>query len=62
LDLNDAILLLRDPRLGKGGMILAARLAARELGPVVIADNGGVWDTDRITTDEGADSVRAVPP
>ena len=24
----------------------------RELGPVVIADDGGVWDTRNITTDE----------
>ena len=37
MDLEDAILLLRDPRLGKRGMILAAKLAARELGPVVFA-------------------------
>ena len=43
MDLDDAILLLRDPRLGKRGMILAAKLAARELGPKVIADAGGVW-------------------
>jgi hypothetical protein len=52
MDLDDAILLLRDPRLGKSGMILAAKLAARELGPVVIADDGGVWDTRNISTDQ----------
>jgi hypothetical protein len=33
-------------------MILAAKLAARELGPVVIADDGGVRDTRNISTDE----------
>ena len=52
MDLDDAIRLLRDPRLGKRGMILAAKLAARELGPVVFADAGGVWDTENMTTDE----------
>jgi hypothetical protein len=52
MDLDDAILPLRDPRLGRRGMILAAKLAARELGPVVIADDGGVWDTRNITTDQ----------
>jgi hypothetical protein len=52
VDLGDAILLLRAPRLGKRGMILAAKLAAREIGPVVIADDGGLWDTDRIESDE----------
>ncbi len=52
MDLDDAIILFRDPRLGKRGMILAAKLAARELGPVVIADDGGVWDTRNISTDQ----------
>ena len=52
MDLDDAIHLLRDPRIGKRGMILAAKLAARELGPMVIADDGGVWDTRNITTDQ----------
>jgi hypothetical protein len=33
-------------------MILAAKLAARELGPNVIAHDAGVWDTVRICTDE----------
>jgi hypothetical protein len=33
-------------------MILAAKLAAREIGPVIIADDGGVWDTRNITTDQ----------
>ncbi len=40
------------PRLGKRGLILAAKLAARELGPIVIAHDGGLWDTDRISSDE----------
>ncbi len=52
MDLEDAFHLLRDPRLGKRGMILAAKLAARELGPVVFADAGGMWDTEKMTTDE----------
>jgi hypothetical protein len=52
MDMENAILLLRDPRLGKRGMILAAKLAARELGPVVYEDGGEVWDTKRMTTDE----------
>jgi hypothetical protein len=52
MDLDDAIVLLRDPRLGKRGMILAAKLAARELGPVVFADGGEVWNTEKMTTDE----------
>jgi hypothetical protein len=34
-------------------MILAARLAARELGPVVIADDGGVCNTRNISRDQG---------
>jgi hypothetical protein len=42
MDLDDAILLLRDPRLGKRGMILAAKLAARELGTVVFVDGGEI--------------------
>jgi hypothetical protein len=42
----------RDPRLGKRGLILAAKLAARELGPVVFEDESGLWDTGKITTDE----------
>jgi hypothetical protein len=29
-----------------GGMILAAKLAARELGPVVFADGGEIWNTE----------------
>lgn len=33
-------------------MILAAKLAAREVGPVVFAEGGGVWDTEKMTTDE----------
>jgi hypothetical protein len=33
-------------------MILAAELAARELGPVVFVDGGEVWNTERMTTDE----------
>jgi hypothetical protein len=52
MDLDDAIQLLRDPRLGKRGMILAAKLAARELGPVAFADGAEVWDTEKMTTDE----------
>jgi hypothetical protein len=52
LDLDDAILLLRDPRLGKRGMILAAKLAARELGPVVYVDGDEIWNTEKMTTDE----------
>jgi hypothetical protein len=52
VDLDDAILLLRDPRLGKRGMILAAKLAARELGPVVFEDGGEVWNTEEMTTDD----------
>jgi hypothetical protein len=38
MDLEDAILLLRDPRLGMRGMILAAKLAALDLGPKVIVE------------------------
>jgi hypothetical protein len=52
MDLEDAILLLRDPRLGKRGMVLAAKLAARELGPVVFLDGDELWNTERMTTDE----------
>jgi hypothetical protein len=52
MDLDDAILLLRDPRLGKRGMILAAKLAAQELGPVIFVDGGEVWNTEKMTTDE----------
>jgi hypothetical protein len=48
MDLEDAILLLRDPRLGKRGMILAAR----KLGPVVFVDGDEVWNTEKMTTDE----------
>jgi hypothetical protein len=33
-------------------VILAAKLAARELGPVVFAHDGGLWITDRIASDE----------
>ena len=33
-------------------MILAAKLAARELGPVVFVDGGEVWNTDKMTTDD----------
>jgi hypothetical protein len=46
MDLEGAILLLRDPRLGKRGMILAAKLAARELGPVVYVDGDEIWNTE----------------
>jgi hypothetical protein len=52
VDLYDAILLLRDPRLGKRGMILAAKLAARELGPIIYEDGDEVWNTGKMTTDE----------
>jgi hypothetical protein len=52
MDLDDAILLLRDPRLRKGGMILAAKLAARELGPVLYVDGDEIWNTEKMTTDE----------
>jgi hypothetical protein len=52
MDLDDSIRFLRDPRLGKSGMTLAAKLAARELGPVVFVDGGEVWNTKRMTTDE----------
>jgi hypothetical protein len=34
------------------GLILAAKLAARELGPVDLADSSGVWDTEKMATDE----------
>jgi hypothetical protein len=33
-------------------MILAAKLAARELVPVVFEDGGEVWNTEKMTTDE----------
>ncbi len=33
-------------------MFLAAKLAAREFGPVVFADRGEVWNTEKMTTDE----------
>jgi hypothetical protein len=33
-------------------MVLAAKLAARELGPVVFEDGGEVWNTEKMTTDE----------
>jgi hypothetical protein len=52
MDLDDAILLLRHPGFGKRGMILAAKLAARELGPVVFADGDEIWNTEKMTTDE----------
>jgi hypothetical protein len=52
VDLDDAILLLRNPRLGRRGMILAAKLAARELGPVVFVDGDEVWNTESMTKDE----------
>jgi hypothetical protein len=52
MDLDDAILLLRDPRLGKRGMILAAKLAARELGPLVFVDGDEIWNTEKMTTDD----------
>jgi hypothetical protein len=52
MDLEDAILLLRDPRLGKRGMILASKLAARELGPVVFEDGDELWNTEKMKTDE----------
>jgi hypothetical protein len=52
MDLDDAILLLRDPRLGKRGMILAAKLEARELGPIVFVDGDEIWNTEKMTTDE----------
>jgi D-aminopeptidase len=52
VDLDDAILLLRDPRLGKRGMILAAKLAARELGPVVFVDGDELWNNEKMMTDE----------
>jgi hypothetical protein len=38
--------------LGKRGVILAAKLAARQLGQIVLAHDGGLWDTDLISTDE----------
>jgi hypothetical protein len=50
--LEDAILLLRDPRLGKRGMILASKLAARELGPVFYVDRDEIWNTEKMMTDE----------
>jgi hypothetical protein len=52
MDLDDSIRFPRDPRLGKSGMILAAKLAARELVPVVFEDGGEVWNTEKMTTDE----------
>jgi hypothetical protein len=52
MELADAVLMLRDPNLSEHGLILAAKLAARELGPVVIAHDGGLWNTDRIASDE----------
>ncbi len=52
MDMENAILLLRDLRLGKRGMVLAAKLAARELGPLVFVDGDEVWNTERMTTDE----------
>jgi D-aminopeptidase len=52
VDLDDAILLLRNPRLGRTEMILAAKLAARELGPVVFVDGDEVWNTESMTKDE----------
>jgi hypothetical protein len=33
-------------------LILAAKLAARELGPHVIAHDGGLWNPDGIGTEE----------
>jgi hypothetical protein len=32
-------------------MILAAKLAARELEPVLFADGGEIWNTEEMTTD-----------
>jgi hypothetical protein len=48
IELADGIRLLRDPNLTEAGLIPAAKLAARELGPHVIARNGGVaWTLNR---------------
>jgi hypothetical protein len=33
-------------------MILAAKLAARELGPVLYVDGDEIWNTEKMTTDE----------
>jgi hypothetical protein len=52
MDLDDAITLLRDPRLGRRGMILASKLAACELGPVVYVDGDEIWNTEEMTTDD----------
>jgi hypothetical protein len=32
-------------------MILAAKVAARELGPVVFVDGGEAWNTEKLTMD-----------
>jgi D-aminopeptidase len=34
-------------------MILAAKLAARELRPIVLVDGDEVWNTEKMTRDEG---------
>jgi hypothetical protein len=41
----------RDPNLTERGLILAAKLAAREVGPILMLEPGGIWDTDRISTE-----------
>jgi hypothetical protein len=51
MELADPVLLLGTPP-KRAALILAAKLAALEFGPVVFAHDGGLWDTDRIERDE----------
>jgi hypothetical protein len=46
----------------KRGMVLAAKLAARELGPFVFVDGDEIWNTEKMTTDEELGCVRPIPP
>jgi hypothetical protein len=45
------MLLLADPNLSERGLILAAKLATRELGPSVIATEEGLWSPEALETD-----------
>jgi hypothetical protein len=52
MDLADGVLLLRDPSLTDHGLPLAAKLIVRELGHRVILNANGIWDTDKIMSDD----------
>jgi hypothetical protein len=51
VDLSDAMLLLSVPDLSERVLILAAKVAARELERSVIATDEGVWRPESLLTD-----------